>query len=248
MKETRNFLRYLVPGLLLIFEILMLIFASGSHKILNQLPDGLKNYQNLSASIIILLVSGCLGYVLSIIHHCFYWWRWCKSYPRADYRDLIKRAEMGGRIKLYCQGCEGPLPEGEKLSRRGAWNVVTAIWHSRKKIDGNLLFGNALARADSLSDLMHGAGSTYIASLLAAITWLIIFLIDTPEKKGIAKGIALAVALVVLHRQSYSMIVKHAQSYIGLIFYESITYNNQDHNQGPKPLGYYVSKDELEED
>ena len=247
MKETRNFLRYLVPGLVFLFELFLLIIFSNYTDKFHDIWSKLTEIKNISAPLIILLASGCIGYLLSILHHCIYW-SGIKLYPRADRRGVIERAIRGRRLEIYCQGHQKPLSPNCNLSAPGAWRVVTAIWHSRKRNEESSLFGSALARADSLSDLMHGAGSALIGSLLAVIFWILIEIFVFQSFWGIIKGISPSFLLILLHWWSYSIIVKHAQSFFDLVFYEALKHPffTKGITEENPVIQYYVNQCDLE--
>lgn len=217
MNDLRSFVRYLVPGLTFLVEVAILLTAANTSMVVAWLAT--LRIAELGAVFGAVLALGGLGYLVGIVHHNLFWSGLGAWYAPADHRGFIQRLQEANHLTLELQ--TGPrTSKSLVLSRAGAWRVVNAIWHGRRESSQRIK--GATARADSLYDLMHGAGSTFVASVLATgvaatlagtsfprIAWLPVLL--------------LASALVALHWFSYRTIGAHAQEFIDLVLFEELS-------------------------
>ena len=173
--DAWRFLRYFLPGLTFFVELVIYLFISSillSPLCIAQLRDLLLMFlRDLNVGVLLiafLFGSIGLGYLFSIFHHL-----WIPLF--IDHRQVLKNAISKKRLglKSYTENHdEQDLPSSMFLSRRGAWLAVTAIWHEMKEKD---LIKSANPRIESLSNIMHGSGTTFFAALFAAVVWYLLY-------------------------------------------------------------------------
>lgn len=162
MEEARRFLRYVVPGLVFIIEImatLLLMDYPAFVELLSKLKE-------VGAVLGIFIASGGLGYLFSNSYHWVYWsWPHQKRFA-IDHKALIE--SLGDKIQI--RDSLGDILPVSALDKRQCWVIINVYWHthlkSSKRIEG------VNKKNDQISDITHGLGGTVIATLAAALTCL----------------------------------------------------------------------------
>lgn len=240
MSDIRSFLRYLVPGFVFLLELGVLALVSGTIIPYTKLSIGIDT--NVVAALGAIGVSGALGYMFSLIHHTLYWS--IPGYAAADQRPVLSSLQKNGILSLSChdEDCEDVI-----LSRSGAWRVFTAIWHtSAGEPDSRL--AAATSRAESLTDLMHGSGSTLVGSVLASISAVVAAFFVGAFTDRILLMLALALLLAVVHWRSYRVAGAHAQGFTDLALFNVLSGSMAKAagpNPGATPHSYKVSKGDV---
>lgn len=167
MEEARRFLRYVIPGLLFFIEISLYLFFS-AHA---QFSSFLREYgKDLAFPVTVFLASGGVGFLFGVIYHSFYWTE-INRFFGVNHMPLMQDCVERGWLKLVLRK-DGTNLNISKLTRSGAWRVVTAYWHERRECSKKIKAANA--RTDSLTDIMHGLGTTFFGSLCAIPLWIYI--------------------------------------------------------------------------
>lgn len=167
MKETRKFLRYLMPGLTFASLLLAALFLS-NHAFLKNIFLGKVNLGIVIASF---LMSGALGYIFNVIYFTIYWS--FRGYFAIDHtQTIISLSEKDYLEILDCKGAEYPPKDLQKID---GWNIVTIYCHSRMKKSKEL--DAASGKIDLLANLTHGLGASLVAVFISLITWLYIHFI-----------------------------------------------------------------------
>ncbi len=193
MDEARRTLRHLQPGLLftsLSFAWIYLLAGNPFSPTLLATPVAIAS---LIASVIV--ASGTMGYLLSILHHHLHW-RLVEM--GMDHSRIVNSLRAQGLLRLH------RLPESlEPLkadaiprlpvdsvkdvpTRRQGWIVLTTLWYSRTQT--NDCIKGAASRADSLTDLSHTAGTAWVAlglSVLPAFAAFVLELSSQPPHHGL---------------------------------------------------------------
>ena len=183
MEETRKFLRYITPGLIFVVEttlLLWLIFPMDVKTLIQSLQED----KSLGLVLALLLASGGLGFIFSIIHHLAYWR--IRFYPRHDFtrwKVLEARLPLTKTPEFTEPSTDSPplcffilirkaILADDYNQRRQRWVEITALWY--KKADGSQINKNTHDRANSLADLVHSTGTAYVASLVSIFVAVLI--------------------------------------------------------------------------
>lgn len=249
MTDLRSFVRYLVPGLTFLIEFVLVLAAASYGETVSLLETSLKAADIGNIFGAALALAG-LGYLFSVAHHSLCWSSAGSWYNAVDLRAVIQRLEARNFLRLQLQ--EGQdIPSG--LSRAGAWRVFTALWHSRrqtsKRIEG------ATVRADSLSDLMHGSGSTLAACVLASVVAVVVALLRFNDI-SFFRILPVIVLLVLLHWTAYRHTGAQAQGFAELVLFDELTpqttpptSTSSDPSAPPTPQSpfvFWISRRELQ--
>jgi len=227
MDEARRFLRYVTPGIVFVIELAIYLILSQRAWTASQIQHLLSI--NISVLIAFLLASGGIGFLLSVLYHTLSWCPRCPLLPAPDHREMLQQAEHANYLEIILQG----QPETEeklskKLSKEGAWRVLTAMWHER--VEASDRIKDACRRTDSLADLVHGAGTAFVGSVLAAAIWLLAYLYICRTEPSSCKGwyigflsaLVVAVLLPIVHRGSFLRTREHFQGIIQITLFDEL--------------------------
>lgn len=198
MDETRRLLRYVVPGVLFGAEtafFLWILLPKWTEARLGPLIGD----ASIGAAVAGVLASGSLGYVLATAHH---WLHWRSPTDRRTIDHSRKISDLRRR-NLLAAPASGEIQD----ARLEALDAMTAEWFQRHQ-EGNPI-GNATARATSLSDLAHAAGTARVASALALVTAVVVYMcvgIWSPSVSTVFRFgavVVLGAALVALFQDTY---------------------------------------------
>ncbi|HKZ56626.1 MAG TPA: hypothetical protein VJ024_02880 [Thermodesulfovibrionales bacterium] len=163
MNEVRQFLRYVIPGLGFFIEIFLYLFISAPEQFICTVKDNISQTAIIGSALTLFVGSGGVGYLFSIIHHVLFHQNWRTLYPTAvDRRNLINQVRGNGRLSLQVNFNPTPDPG---LNHHEAWSIFTAVWHERIKTSS--LIESINPHNETLSDIMHGSGTSFIGSFLA---------------------------------------------------------------------------------
>lgn len=239
MTDLRSFVRYLVPGLTFLIELVLVLAAASYTETVSLLGGSLKA-ADIGSIFGAALALGGIGYLASVVHHCVCWSSLGSWYNAVDLRAVIQRLQAQNLLVLEPQ--EGVSPPVGALSRAGAWRVFTALWHSRRETSNRIK--GATTRADSLSDLMHGSGSAVVACVLAVLAALAVSCSKFEHISLFIAG-ATAILLVLVHWNSYRHTGAQAQGFAELVLFEELgslaqltrlTAGPSSENASPSPL------------
>jgi hypothetical protein len=257
MYEARQFLRYVLPGAAASIEFLLLIFLT-CHFSLS--PKDFLNSRSLTGlAAFALLAFAALGYIFSNIHHLFLWkplfYKRLRLYP--DYRPLFRHAGREGWLRLIpfdsmdardrCIYC--------RISQQGAWRFLNALWHERIKAPCAIKSANP--RAESLSDIVHGAGAMFAGSVIAVLAWICVYFayrgiyVYREEYKFLGflpfwvPPLLLAIFLLVLHFFSLRTTLRHADSFVQIVLGDVL---RNESSGGSVPVQSVVTKRDLVKD
>lgn len=218
MDEARRFLRYVIPGLVLIIEVSLYSWVSidlffADKKFFEELKNlFLKN--NIAAPISAFLASGGAGFLLGVIYYTAYWPILKRFSLGVDHTELINDAINRGWLKLRKREKDDTFVNADKLNIFGAWRIVTSLWHERKESSEKIKAANP--RIDSLTDIMHGSGTMFIGSIIAIPLWVSIhyrFLGEWP----CGYYIAIPIIMSVIHLINFRFVSKNFQSIVDII-------------------------------
>jgi hypothetical protein len=166
MDEARRFLRYVTPGLSFAVQALLLFFIVSPVWTLGKL-NGLKEDAGAGLAFALFLGSGGLGYIFSVIHHSFHWWWKRKWLSAIDHTRVVKRLCDEHQHLLELRRLDGLEVEIDKIDRKGAWVVLTALW--KQALANNSPIQSADKCATGLTDVMHSAGAARVGAICALV-------------------------------------------------------------------------------
>ena len=168
MEDARRFLRYVIPGLVLILEVSLYLLLSSKREFI----QFLKNYgQNAGLPISTFIASGGIGFILANIYHYIYWsrlFRWLVP----DHRQLIRNAVKRGWLKLEDRRSGEEMAEVaiKRLTQKHAWLISSSLWYA--KLGSSERIKGAEPVVDRLVDIMHSLGSLCVGAVIAIGVWL----------------------------------------------------------------------------
>ena len=237
MEEMKKFLRFVVPGLVVVVEFSGILFLL----LLFQKPTLLKYYltkiieygEGIGISFSLLLLSGGLGALLATIYHYL-----LSLFDKCNvnYSELLKYCENKKYLKLYRWNNESKPISHDNLHRLGQWRVLTAFWHINKQTKSEF-FKEAERRAETLYDIGHGLGTQLIGSILV-LGMLFLFDLSHPD---LCFGLLylIPVLLIMLHFFAFKKVIHSIQSILSNFFI------NEFVRQKEEPYIIYVSKKDL---
>jgi hypothetical protein len=209
MEEARRFLRYVIPGLVFLIEITLYLSLSVNGGFLKSLRDLGKD---LGFALLLFLASGGLGFLLGVVYHSLYWTTgFCKLV--VTHLPLVKDCIERGWLKLQKRE-DGSELDVNVLTQSGAWRIVTAFWHERKESSQRIKAANS--RTDSLTDIMHGLGTTFIGSILAIFAWIFVHRKLLGQFPYIEYYI-IPLSVSYIHFINWRRVIEHFQSVVAII-------------------------------
>ena len=119
MDEARRFLRYVTPGLLFIIFLCLFLYLN-NREIFIDTAKMISNETDIGLPLALLIASGGMGFVFSILHHFLTWWIYapikCSVLNKLtmDYREALINAESQEQLTLRSQ--QGDVVEARSLS------------------------------------------------------------------------------------------------------------------------------------
>jgi hypothetical protein len=236
MEEMKKFIRYVVPGLVVVVEfsgILMLILFFNDKSLLKKIILNLVEYSNgIGVSFFLFLLSGGLGAFLATAYHTLIS-SFLFSYFNVDYLDLLKFCEEKRLLRL--KKWDEEQEHVESLNKLGQWRILTSFWHMNKQ-DNSKSFKEAERRAETLHDIAHGQGAQLLGSILVLIM-LFIFGRYYPETFTFW-WYFLPGLIIFLHFFAFKQIILSIQNVLSNIYIKE--FENQR-----SPITLYVNKKDL---
>ncbi|RJQ55928.1 MAG: hypothetical protein C4521_01005 [Actinobacteria bacterium] len=167
MDEVQRYLRHVLPGVVFLVEtlvILLVLLPGWTTESLGKLATG----DSLGTAFAVLIASGGVGFIFSVLNHLYLWWR---QSPPIDFRELVARLREGDVIRLVDAETGMPVAEAD-LPLEEAWAVASSLWHEHLETSHQL--AGSETRNVSLSDLTHATGAARIGSLAAWVAALVV--------------------------------------------------------------------------
>jgi len=162
MDDAKRFIRYVIPGIVFFIEVSFYLFISAKQSLIDNIQASeliTSENSGISLTLAALLTSGGLGYIFGNIYYVFH----CFSLGLVDHTELIKYAEKEKWISVVDK-------KAMNMNKNDAWRIVTSLWKSR--IESSIRIKGIDGRMDSLADIMHGLGTSIVASLFAMLFWV----------------------------------------------------------------------------
>ena len=94
------------------------------------------------------------------------WAEW-SPYPCPDHRNAIHRAHMNKLVEIAILRDSGRTRDfkwpKERLTRRGSWRALTAVWHG---LEWDARIKGVEPRTKSLCDVLHGLGACFMGEIV----------------------------------------------------------------------------------
>lgn len=167
MNDVRRFIRYAIPGL--VFAIQLLIALSFSdYELVSKIYETKGIKEIISLVLVVFLGSGALGYLFGIIYYFLYWLGPIRKVLAIDHKSLFQ--QLADYIEI--KNSDGRIKNLETLTKKEAWSILTRYWFTNyeessciKGIDQTI---------DRLSSIVHGNGTTVIATMFSILFWGVI--------------------------------------------------------------------------
>lgn len=223
MEDAKRFLRYVLPGLAFVIYTVSYLFLSYPRLVISKFESYIINSQSsIGVLLTVFLLSGGIGYVLSIIYHFLYGIDWLANLlGLANHRQMIISAGRLNYLEFREEDNFDFLAINEidrRITRSGAWRILNALWHERAESSPEIRGANP--RIDSLSDLTHGSGTTLVGAVMASLLYLLVslFAIDKSIWQPIVDywlwTFLLFLILIFLHFGSYRQILQNGQGVV----------------------------------
>lgn len=234
MPATYQFLRFVTPGLVFIIEVA--IFLAVGHAGLGWTEWLWKRAASADVgdAITAFILSGGIGYLVSMVHHLFLYRVFGPDF--SDLAEEISTSDSPTKRDPVPREASGLFRGKRKgISRSEGWRVVTVFWHSRRETWPTLK--GATQRAETLADLMHGAGSSLAASLLATLIGGLSLLAQLGlgmwhMPNVIAAGL-IALVFIVLHSWSFYITVQNTEGFVSQVLQRAIKEHAQHKDLAP---------------
>lgn len=245
-KFLRQIFRYVLPGHVFLLEIY--IYSKYTNCILLNLRNSFTRENDI---FIIILAGTILGYIFGIIYHAFFYHTtWPQKikvswfFPSIDdSRPLIKNA-IKKKILIVKHFSEAPskllVPEGFNFSKKDAWTITTTLIHEMGADDkrfNDIIIG----RLKDFADILHGVGTTCVASFCAMI---IIFFYSIHDL--ILLPFALSTVLsIIFYRiclENSKVVVKHFENFLNCILADSLM---KKYEKTGEPYTVHIPKENL---
>lgn len=227
MEEARRFLRYVIPGLVLIIEVSFYLWLI-DHKQFIELIKELKEISEngIGLPISVFLASGGIGFILGVIYRVLSRFFGLRELFMINHQPLIVDAVERDWLELQRRE-NGINVDPIMISQDGAWRIVTSFWHERR--ESSVIIKGANPRVDTLTDIMHGLGTMAVGSIVAFFVLLYIcicikgcfyFCGYCPNSTILA--IIIALFLLIAHIFNFYRVVKDVQSVIDMIMTDEL--------------------------
>lgn len=215
MKDARQVLRYVTPGLLLAIQVAIfcyLLHPGWSELIFSKL---MQKDSGVVAVLGAILASGVIGSILSTIHHHIHWY--FTSF--VDHSGVLKRMVENNILELRSIDNQTGYPD-----RVQAWNIAVAIWYERCNKDSYI--GNADKKTIALTDQMHSMGTALVAAVIASL----VIVADFFQKIGTCSlpswrfvfAVLISVVVIWTTLKSYHRIAYASQAVIDQVLYDAL--------------------------
>ena len=173
MNEVQRYLRYTIPGLVCFLVLTVALIISDKPRILQTESIDFSQYAGLS--VLILLASVPLGYLLAQAYFTLHWTIHLGKYHPIDHYSLLEGLEKKGKIEIH-DGDKSfllkSLSNSTVVQRRHAWTILNqSFWSLGKLSDEQKRLKDWI---DRLVGFTHSMGTTIIGLFLAGIAWAIL--------------------------------------------------------------------------
>jgi len=243
MEDVQRFLRYTIPGLVLLIQVSIYLLFS-LHK---QFLDFVKDLQT-GPAIFSFIASGGIGYFLSTLYHWLYWKRLLRKNVinhTSLFRDAVDRGWM--KFSNSANGEDITEEIRKNLTQKRAWRFSSVVW--LEKLGTSKTFEGANDRIDRLIHIMHSLGITLIGSVIAFPVWLFIHYKlsenNFPNSEQCLRTIPVIILIFLIHLDHFRKVVKDFEVIINTVTSDALQDECIRNNYHPAIIN--VASSELEE-
>lgn len=217
MKEGSRFLRYVIPGLIMLVELAIYLYLSDKDFLISKIEN---HINGLEVPLTIFLASGGIGFLLGVIYHFLFWWTGLRRW-NLDHRGVIDNCYARGWLKVRMRA-DGSDVDPSEIKQRGAWRVVTSFWHVRIESSPRIKTANVFT--DDMGDIVHGLGTSLVGSFFALVTWVFVrfFIVRIHYSSQYRLldwlWLIIPVSMIIIHFLNYREMVSNFQGIIDSIF------------------------------
>lgn len=242
MEQATRFFRYVVPGLISFLELLGYLLISGD-VCLGQLKEWM-THTGLAVSAF--LASGGLGFLLGVFYYTIVWREDIlkKILTGADFHRALEKAVSERWLKLcYCP--KGEEVQATKLTRRGAWRVVTSYLSMR--METSVRIKGAFPRMERFADLVNGLGTTCLGSFVALLFFLSVNIYRArpwPGEFSLWGWVSFVIGsgILIIHHCNYRGVIKDYENVVDAILLNEFGHEDQEEVEAVK---LYVFENDL---
>lgn len=169
MDGMKKFLRYVVPGLVVVVEFSLLLglllFFKDVPLLKQCLQRAVKLGDGVGGAISLFLLSGGLGALLATLYHLIISTCFVDRF-NVDYSQLLKFFEENNIVQFRSWD-DQKIVSYKRLNKVGQWRVLTALWHGCT--GESEVLKQAERRAETLHDIAHSLGTQLIGAFLVII-------------------------------------------------------------------------------
>ena len=218
MDEAKRFLRFVLPGLAVVLEFGLFLSILRPSQVARFLSEHMQSIGGIGTALTLFVGSGGLGFILSSLYHSISWGPF-SGYLAINHKRMIEDAVRNNSLRLIEQGT-GERVQPDRISRRDAWRIATAVWHGRLGRSDRLRGANA--RTDSLTSIVHGVGTLTTGTILVVCLSLYMHLTTPVHCSSVWVFWGLLVLLPISQSVAYWVAVGHAQRVIDMILFEEL--------------------------
>lgn len=216
MPETRRFLRYVIPGLLSVLEAFLFALFAWPDKAPKALFIFMKEL-NVSGAFAAFLLTGAIGYFLSVVHHTISWIPCIQRYTIVNYVPFFHKA-FKQKLVTKEESIAQDVGKAPGLSIELASQLMAALWNESRECSKQVKAAND--RVDSLTDLMHCAGASFVGTWLAYSAFAYVACRRT-DANWLWPTVVLA-ALSYLHVMNYRKLRKDTRQIVEIVFWQEL--------------------------
>jgi hypothetical protein len=219
MDEFKRVIRFALPGIACITELIIFVLIADSSKLTNLFQDKNSNWDGIGLAFGTVIASGGLGYIFSNIYWGFYWWLPFQRYLAIDHTKLFY--DLRDKIEIPNNNMIQQALLRRNLSRRDAWVMGTLLLTERDKFPNEVL--------KRIVDMTHSLGAFIVGNIFVLISWMAIHDWNRPNAKFWAIIISIIwlilLILFVINRQAT---LKQHQELVGSEIYRIINTEYSD--------------------
>jgi hypothetical protein len=273
LEEAKRFLRYGIPGLIMMIEFLGYLLISGDI-CFSKLIEWVKG-NNVGIAVSAFLASGGLGFLLGVIYYTFVWqeeeprwilngpwrktpvpWLWRKAAwlgkklgikLGADFHRVLEKAVSKTWLKLLCYP-NGKEVQATKLTKRGVWRILTSYLAMR--METSLRIKGAFPRMERFANLVHGLGTTYLGSFVALVSFLCVNIRPCEGQFSLRGLVSFGIGffILIIHQCNYRGVIEDYENVVDAILRNEFECEYYNKSFSGSPIKLYVFQNDLKKE
>jgi len=246
MTDVKSVLRYVLPGLGFVIELVLLLHLAGRGGAISELLKDMGDASGLVAAVGAVVAAGGIGFLLSIVHFALFdtfgtRWDWLNScYPSPTYTDLLESdaTKEDKRIQRIRERIAGK--DKKTLTPQQTRQILREFNHGA----GKKWYKEHVDRTGNLSDTMHSVGAAYVGSMVACAIVLLCIAHETWDALdawglhfywGGLWAALIGAVLTLCHWCTYRNTVRNVQSLVGAVSRRALEESGGERGQTSTP-------------